>query len=205
MSGPIKFFTLISLFVVAYPMVRKESKSEFFARNKDKISFLREKIMYYPDFPKPGILFANFLPILKSPEAFQICIDLLYEWTKNSGVDLIVGLESRGFLIGAALAHKLGVGFVPVRKPGKLPGAVLSFSYEKEYGTDALEISQDKDLVGKRIIIVDDLMATGGTAKAAINLINQAGGIPIELITLLQVRALAANAHLEIPWFNLID
>jgi len=169
------------------------------------IDLLKSHIIYYPDFPKPGIIFADFLPILKDARALETCINLLAERYKNHQIDIVVGLESRGFILGAALAHKLGIGFVPVRKPGKLPGPTYSVTYKKEYGTDTLVIAQNALQSGQRVLIIDDLIATGGSARAAIELVALAGGTPVEFVTLLHVPQLVDYAHLSIPSFNLID
>lgn len=179
--------------------------TSFKAEHAEQISLLEKHIQYYKDFPKPGIIFADFLPILRNAQALELCINLLHKKYELSNIDLIVGLESRGFLIGAPLAMKLNVGFVPMRKPGKLPSKTLSITYQKEYGTDTIEISEDAIKANQRVLIIDDLLATGGTARAAIELVKKAGGIPVEFATILQVKELACKANLEIPWFNLIN
>jgi len=179
-------------------MLTVQDQNNFKITYQSQISSLKKELKYYPDFPKAGVLFVDFLPILQNPKTLQLCIDLLHTWVKNQEhVDLIVGLESRGFLIGTALALKLGIGFVPIRKRDKLPGPKLSIDYTKEYGKDILEISQNAHIAGKRVIIIDDLLATGGTATAAIQLIKNAGAIPIELITVVQVKELAKNSNLD--------
>ncbi len=171
----------------------------------DELDFLKSLIVTYSDFPKPGFMFANFLPMLNNPKAFQLIIDLLAQRYITKNISAVVGLESRGFILGAALACKLGVGFVPVRKPGKLPGAIYSVNYQKEYGSDTLVIAQDALQKDQRVIVIDDLIATGGSARAAIELIRLAGGQPVEFVSLLQIDALEEQAHLSIPRFNLID
>lgn len=188
-------------------MSRKDLLEEalFKALYKDEIFFLKNRIRTYENFPKPGILFEDFFPILSDKEAFQQCVDLLYEWYKDKNIEVIVGLESRGFILGSALAYKLGVGFVPVRKPGKLPGLNHSVSYKKEYGVDTLVIAQSALELNQRVLIVDDLIATGGSAKAAIELVQLAGGTPIEFFSLLEVKGLEGRMTLGIPSFNLID
>lgn len=175
------------------------------ALHADEIEMLKMNLGKYPDFPKPGILFLDFLPILSNAQNFQTCIELLAGRYAPKNIDLIVGLESRGFLIGAALAQQLGVGFVPVRKPGKLPGKIYSVEYAKEYGTDILTIAQGSIQPNQRVLIVDDVIATGGSARAAIKLVRLAGGTPIEFVTLLQVPELVQQAKLEIPAFNLLN
>lgn len=171
----------------------------------DELAFLKSKIGIYPDFPKPGIIFEDFCPILSDPEAFRLCIDLLYEHYKTKRIEAVIGLESRGFILGAALAYKLGVGFIAVRKPGKLPGPTYSVSYEKEYGVDTLAIQQSALAPNQRILIIDDLIATGGTAKAAAELVSLAGGITVEFASILEVKGLGGRQKLGLPTFNLID
>jgi adenine phosphoribosyltransferase len=174
------------------------------AANNDKLNLIKNELKIYENFPKPGITFIDFLPILANPITFATCIDLLAEHYKNQNIDAIVGLESRGFILAAALALKLNASFVPVRKPGKLPCAIHSFSYKKEYGSDTFTIAQNS-LTNKRVLIIDDLIATGGSARAAIELVKLAGGTPVEFITILQVKELAHLTKLGIPSFNLID
>jgi adenine phosphoribosyltransferase len=139
----------------------------------ERIELLRSRIRDVPDFPKPGILFKDITPLLADVRAFRACTDLFAAGLDAERVDAVVGIESRGFMFGAALADKLGVGFVPVRKPGKLPAATFRAEYELEYGTDALEIHQDALRAGDRVVICDDLIATGGTARAAGELVGQ--------------------------------
>lgn len=138
----------------------------------DLASFLRD----VPDFPKPGILFKDISPLLASPEAMQSATDQLAAFDFGK-VDKIAGIESRGFLFGVPLAMKLGVGFVPVRKPGKLPWKTHRVDYELEYGTDAVEIHQDAVAEGERVLLIDDLLATGGTMGGACQLIESCGGV----------------------------
>ncbi|MFA6262972.1 MAG: adenine phosphoribosyltransferase [Candidatus Babeliales bacterium] len=171
----------------------------------DELNFLKSLVATHPDFPKPGILFQNMLPILNNAQAFHFMIDFLAQRYTTKNISAVVGLESRGFILAAALAYKLGVGFVPVRKPGKLPGAVYSVSYQKEYGVDTLVLAQDSLRPGQRVIIIDDLIATGGSARAAIELVQLAGAQPVEFVTLLKVAALDEHVHLSVPSYNLID
>lgn len=177
----------------------------FKALHAKEIDFLKSLLVLYPDFPKPGILFVDFFPLLKDSVGFQSIIDLLYERYKGKDIGAVVGLESRGFILGAALAYQLGVGFVPVRKPGKLPGAVYSVEYKKEYGTDTLVIAKNALKPGQRVLVIDDLIATGGSARAALELVTLAGGTTVEFISLLQVKELAEKARLGVPSFNVID
>ncbi|MBC8123469.1 MAG: adenine phosphoribosyltransferase [Gemmatimonadaceae bacterium] len=139
---------------------------------------LKAHIRDIPDFPEPGIVFRDITPLLKEPDALHFVIDSLADVFGPSQIDYVCGIESRGFIVGAPLACKLSCGFVPIRKPGKLPAAVHSCAYTLEYGTNSLEIHQDAFASGSgcRVLIVDDLLATGGTAAAANMLVEKAGG-----------------------------
>ena len=151
---------------------------------------LEKSIRNIPDFPKPGILFRDVTTLIQNKAAFKKSIDLLAKQYKGKKIDKIVGVEARGFIFGAALAYKIGAGFVPVRKKGKLPYKTISTTYELEYGTDTLEIHKDAITAGDKILIIDDLLATGGTVKAAVDLIKQLQakimgiGFVIELVDL---------------------
>ena len=136
---------------------------------------LRNYIRDIPDFPKPGILFKDITPLLKDPQALNEAVRLLAETAHGLGVTSVVGIESRGFIFGAAVACKLGVGFVPIRKPGKLPAETVSESYELEYGADTIEMHADALAAGERVLLIDDLLATGGTMKAAVRLVEKSG------------------------------
>ncbi|BAS28463.1 adenine phosphoribosyltransferase [Limnochorda pilosa] len=138
---------------------------------------LKRMIRVIPDFPQPGISFKDITTVLKDPDGLRFTVQEMARRFRDRGVDLIVGVESRGFLIGAPLAYELGTGFVLVRKPGKLPAATLRVEYEKEYGTDALEIHRDAVQPGQRVLLVDDLLATGGTIAAAARLVEELGGV----------------------------
>ena len=143
---------------------------------------LRDYIRNVPDFPSPGILFRDITPLLASPEAFQQAVVAMADPFRESPPEKVLGIEARGFMFGAAIARELGVGFVPVRKPGKLPRETFRVSYGLEYGKDSLEIHADACRPGERVLIADDVLATGGTAKAAVELVEQVGaevvGIP---------------------------
>lgn len=141
----------------------------------ERTELLRSRIRDVPDFPKPGILFKDITPLLADVHAFRACTELFAAGLDGERVDAVVGIESRGFMFGAALADKLGVGFVPVRKPGKLPAATYRVEYELEYGTDAVEIHQDALHADDQVVICDDLIATGGTARAAGDLVRLCG------------------------------
>ena len=149
---------------------------------------LKAKIRNVPDFPKPGILFYDITTLLRDPDGFRDVIGALTAPFMDKGIDLVVGIESRGFILGGAVADRLGAGFVPVRKPGKLPAATARESYSLEYGTDSLEVHEDAVTKGQNVLIVDDVIATGGTAKATSALVRRLGG---------NVRALAFLIELE--------
>ncbi|MDR1988782.1 MAG: adenine phosphoribosyltransferase [Acidobacteriaceae bacterium] len=138
---------------------------------------LKSKIRHVPDFPKPGILFYDITTLLKEATGFRSAIDHLVAPFEAESIDLVAGIESRGFIFGAAVAARLGTGFVPIRKPGKLPAATERASYALEYGTDSIEIHKDAVRKGERVLVVDDLLATGGTARAAAELITTLGGV----------------------------
>ena len=139
------------------------------------IEAIKEQVRKVPDFPKKGIVFLDITTAIKNPDTLNKMIDFLYEEYKDKKIDYVAGIESRGFIFGTPLACKLGAGFVPVRKPNKLPAETVSESYELEYGTDSIEIHKDAVEAGKRVLIVDDLLATGGTATAACNLFKKVG------------------------------
>jgi adenine phosphoribosyltransferase len=146
------------------------------AQSDDRIERIRSRVRDVPDFPKPGILFKDVTPLLGDGPAFRLVTDLLAEHVGATRPELVVGIESRGFIFGSALAERLGVGFVPVRKPGKLPYKTTRETYSLEYGTDALEMHEDA-VEKRRCLIVDDLLATGGTAAATARLVERQGGI----------------------------
>lgn len=142
----------------------------------DKLGQVRDAIRAIPDFPKPGILFRDITPLLGDPAAFHACLDLLCEPWKGQAIDRIVGLDARGFLFGAAMADRLSIGFAPVRKKGKLPAQTVSVTYDLEYGTDTVEMHRDAFEAGARVLVVDDLLATGGTVTATTKLVERMGG-----------------------------
>ena len=139
----------------------------------DKIELIKNAIRNVPDFPKKGILFRDITTLVKNPETLRLAIDVLYEAFKDDEIDYIAGIESRGFIFGMPLAYKLNCGFIPVRKPNKLPCETISEEYDLEYGSDKIEIHKDALKKTDRVLIVDDLLATGGTANAAIKLISR--------------------------------
>jgi adenine phosphoribosyltransferase len=141
---------------------------------------IKSKIRTVPDFPKKGIMFRDVTSLIADPLGLRLCVDDFEKHCKTLDFDLVVGIDSRGFIFGAALAYLLEKGFIPVRKKGKLPAEVVSETYELEYGTDTLEIHKDAIREGQRVLIIDDLIATGGTAVAAINLVRKLGGEVVE-------------------------
>jgi len=152
-----------------------------------------------PDFPKEGIVFKDITPLLQSPEGLRLSIEGLAAAVDPDSYDLVVGIESRGFIFGTALAHHLGKGFVPIRKPGKLPFQTASESYELEYGTDQVEIHVDAFETGPRALVVDDLLATGGTAEAALKLVRRVGGEPIACAFVIELSFLPGRERLDVP------
>ena len=158
---------------------------------------LKTKIRHIPDFPKPGILFYDITTLLNDPQGFRDMIDALASPFEARGVDQVVGIESRGFILGAAVANHLGAGFVPIRKPGKLPSKTHREDYALEYGTDGLEIHEDAVRDGQRVLIVDDVLATGGTAKAAAGLVRRIGGSLVGLTFLIELNFLKGREKLS--------
>ena len=157
---------------------------------------LKNQIRHVPDFPKPGILFYDVTTLLKDPQGFKLAIDSLSEPYRNAGITLVVGIESRGFILGAAVADRIGAGFVPVRKLGKLPSTTIRATYELEYGSDSLEMHRDAIDRGQKVLIVDDLLATGGTAKATCELVKNLGGTVHALAFLIELVGLNGRSKL---------
>lgn len=149
-----------------------------------------------PDFPIPGILFRDITPLLKDKQGFKGAIDLFVDRFKDAGIDYVVGIESRGYIFGAPLAYALGAGFIPVRKPGKLPHVTFSESYELEYGTNSLEIHADALSQGDRVLVVDDLLATGGTAAATGRLLERLGATIVAYAFMIELAALDGRSAL---------
>jgi adenine phosphoribosyltransferase len=158
---------------------------------------LKQKIRSIPDFPKPGILFYDVTTLLRDPDGFREAIDAMCAPYQKGSIDQIVGIESRGFILGAAMADRLGAGFVPVRKLGKLPGKTVKVSYSLEYGTDSLEMHEDAITAGQRVLIVDDLLATGGTAEAVRKLVKKLDGNVVGLAFLVELDFLPGRKKLE--------
>ena len=157
---------------------------------------LKKKIRHVPDFPKAGILFYDITTLLQDPTGYREAVDSLAEPFKDQRIDVVVGIESRGFIFGSAVADRLGTGFTPVRKPGKLPSTTLSETYALEYGSDTLEIHDDAIRKGQRVLIVDDLLATGGTARATTDLIKRLGGEVHALAFLIELVGLNGRQRL---------
>jgi len=158
---------------------------------------LKKYIKDIPDFPEPGIIFRDVTPLLANQKAYQESIDLIVEYAKDKNVDVIAGPEARGFLFGCPVAVQLGCGFVPVRKPGKLPREVVSKTYELEYGHNEIQMHSDSIQPGQNVLIVDDLLATGGTVDAAISLIEQMGGNVVGIAFLIELEALEGRKLLN--------
>jgi adenine phosphoribosyltransferase len=158
---------------------------------------LKSRIRHVPDFPKPGILFYDVTTLLRDPQGFKLAIDTMAEPYRGAGISLVVGIESRGFILGAAVADRIGAGFVPVRKVGKLPHTTIRVSYDLEYGSDSLEMHSDAVEPGQRVLIVDDLLATGGTARAAVDLVRKLGGDVHAVAVLVELTFLNGRARLE--------
>jgi adenine phosphoribosyltransferase len=157
---------------------------------------LKQRIRHVPDFPKAGILFYDVTTLLQDREGFQMAIEAMAAPHKNQPVDLVVGIESRGFIFGSALADRLKTGFAPVRKAGKLPSKTRSASYSLEYGNDSLEIHEDAAARGQRVLIVDDLLATGGTAAAAVGLVKALGADVVGVQFLIELAGLGGRQKL---------
>lgn len=157
---------------------------------------LKSKIRHVPDFPKAGILFYDVTTLLRDPQGFKLAIDSLATPFVGAGIAAVVGIESRGFILGAAVADRIGAGFVPVRKIGKLPSRTIRATYDLEYGSDSLEMHDDAIERGQRILIVDDLLATGGTAKATADLVVQLGGEVHALAFLIELVGLNGRSKL---------
>jgi adenine phosphoribosyltransferase len=158
---------------------------------------LKSKIRHVPDFPKAGILFYDVTTLLRDAEGFRIAIDSLANPYTGRGISLVIGIESRGFILGAAVADRLGAGFVPVRKVGKLPSQTVKVSYDLEYGSDSLEMHRDAVEPDQRVLIVDDLLATGGTARATVDLVKQLGGKVEGLAVLIELVELKGRDRLQ--------
>lgn len=158
---------------------------------------LKTKIRHVPDFPKAGILFYDITTLLRDPAGFHMAVDALAGAYHKGDADLVVGIESRGFILGAAVADRLGLGFVPVRKVGRLPSRTVRVTYDLEYGSDSLEMHCDAVEPGQRALIIDDLLATGGTARATVDLVRQCGGQIAGIAVLIELVALNGRQRLQ--------
>ena len=158
---------------------------------------LKQHIRHVPDFPKVGILFYDITTLLRDATGLKTTIDLLSTPYMGQGIEVVVGVESRGFILGAAVAERIGAGFIPIRKPGKLPAKAIKETYDLEYGQDALEIHADAVEQGQRVLIVDDVLATGGTAAAAAQLVKKLGGELHGLAFLIELLVLNGKSKLE--------
>ena len=161
------------------------------------IAIVKEKIRAVENFPKEGIVFRDITTALKEADTLKLMIDYLCDQFKDTKIDYVAGIESRGFIFGMPMAYKLNAGFVPIRKPKKLPAEVLSQSYDLEYGSDTIEIHKDAIPEGANVLIVDDLLATGGTAEAACKLINKTGGNLVGIAFLIELEALNGREKLD--------
>jgi adenine phosphoribosyltransferase len=157
---------------------------------------IKAAIRDIPDFPKPGIIFKDITPVLKDPVLLNQVVDYFYYQLKDKKVQYIVGIESRGFILGSALAYKLGVGFVPIRKKGKLPGLVERHEYDLEYGTDTIEIHTDAIEAGSRVVLIDDLLATGGTALASCKLLQKLNADLVAIMFMIELEFLKGREQL---------
>ena len=164
---------------------------------------LKTRIRHVPDFPKPGILFYDVTTLLRDPEGFRLAIDAMSEPYGNQGISLVVGIESRGFILGSAVADRIGAGFVPVRKVGKLPWEVEAEAYELEYGTGLLELHRDAVDFDERVLVVDDVLATGGTAAATVRLIERLGAKVVGLGFVIELGFL--NGRRQIPGRDILS
>ncbi len=165
---------------------------------------LKDHIRGIPDFPKPGILFYDISTLLAHPAAWQTAVERLAETVAPYRPAVLAGIESRGFLVAAPLALKLGCGFIMVRKQGKLPGATVGYSYDLEYGSDKVEIQADAVAPGQRVVLLDDLIATGGTLRASIELIRKVGGTVAAAACLIELTFLNGRDGLDVPFESLI-
>lgn len=173
---------------------------------KSMETMLRENIRDIPDFPKPGIIFKDITPLLQNAEAFAATITSLVDRYRGKGIDVVVGIESRGFLFGAPLAHQLGAPFVPLRKKGKLPYETVDISYDLEYGSATIEMHTDAIAKGQRVLVIDDLLATGGTAGAACELVRKLGGELVECAFVVELAFLGGREKIHgVPIYSMIS
>ena len=167
--------------------------------------YVREHVRIVPDFPKTGIQFLDITTAVKDKQAMQLMTDFLYEQFKDSKIDYIAGVESRGFIFASALAYKMNTGFIPIRKPNKLPAKTIKESYSLEYGTDTIEIHEDALKAGDRVLIIDDLLATGGTAVAACNLCKKIGAEVVAAAFIIELDPLKGREKIEAAGVNVVS
>ncbi|HEV3310924.1 MAG TPA: adenine phosphoribosyltransferase [Chloroflexota bacterium] len=163
----------------------------------DIVEQLRAKVREVADFPQEGILFYDITTVLKDAGAFKDAIDLMTEPWRDTQIDVIAAMESRGFIFGAPMAYLLGAGFVPIRKPGKLPSLSISKEYTLEYGTNVLEMHRDAVEPGQRVLLVDDVLATGGTIETSIDIVRELGGVPVGVVVLIELDFLNGRERLK--------
>lgn len=166
---------------------------------------IKNKIRTVPDWPKKGIMFRDITTLLKDKEGFNLMVEKFVDRYKDKKIDVVAGIESRGFILGSVLAHRLGIGFVPIRKKGKLPAETISEEYQLEYGTDKIEIHRDAIKKGDNVLLVDDLIATGGTCIAAANLIKKLGGNIVECSFIVSLPELKGKERLEKEGYNIFN
>ena len=162
-----------------------------------QLEYVKSRVRSVKDFPKEGIIFRDITTVLKDPKALKITVDYLCDQFKDTKVDFVAGIESRGFIVGMPMAYKMNAGFIPIRKPNKLPAPTYSQSYDLEYGTDTIEIHKDALFEGANVLIADDLLATGGTAEAACKLVKKAGGNVVGIAFLIELLALGGRKKLD--------
>jgi len=165
---------------------------------------LKQHIRSIPDFPKPGILFYDISTLLAHPIAWRSTVERLAAALGPYQPDLLIGIESRGFLVAAPLAYELGHGFAMVRKKGKLPGKTVHYTYDLEYGTDTIEIQEDAIAPGQRVVVLDDLLATGGTMQAAINLVRLRGGVVVAAGCIIELSFLGGRRRIDVPFTSMV-
>ena len=158
---------------------------------------LRDRVRDVPDFPSPGIVFKDLMPLIADPAYFRESIRLLADWARPREPDLVLGAEARGFIFGGALAYELDAGFIAARKPGKLPRETVEATYELEYGTDSLQVHRDSVPRGARVVIIDDVLATGGTAHAKVELVEGLGGVVVGVLFVIELTFLSGRERLE--------
>jgi adenine phosphoribosyltransferase len=163
----------------------------------DQTAWLKRYVRSIPDYPQPGVLFRDITPLLQHAPTLRFAIDVMASRYRHMGIEAVVGIESRGFILGTPLAYILGTGFVPVRKKGKLPGTTITVEYDLEYGSNVLEMHTDALQAGQRVLIVDDLLATGGTMKACSDLVEQIGGKVVGLAVLIELAGLRGRDKLK--------